>query len=139
MSIVYSGAEIYLPHGITIGDHSIIGSRAVLDGRRGLSIGNNVNMSSEVMIFTLQHDYNDPIFSAVGESVTIEDHVWIGPRAIILPGVTIGEGAVVWAGAVVTKNVEAYTLVGWVPAKKIASRNKNINYLLNTDGYIPFI
>lgn len=60
--------------------------------------------------------------------MVIGDYVWLGPRCMVLPGVTVGEGAVVAAGAVVTKNVEPYTLVGGVPAQKIAGRTKELNY-----------
>ena len=60
--------------------------------------------------------------------VKIEDYAWICSRAIILPNVTIGKGAVVASGAVVTKNVDAYTVVGGIPAKKIADRNTDLEY-----------
>jgi acetyltransferase-like isoleucine patch superfamily enzyme len=101
-------------------------------------IGRNVNLSSEVLIRTAQHDYQSPDFKTVFHPVKIEDYVWLGPRCIILPGVTVGEGAVVAAGAVVTKDVEPYTLVGGVPAKKIGERPKNLQYTLGK-GFLPFI
>ncbi|WP_461453691.1 acyltransferase [Mucilaginibacter sp.] len=104
----------------------------------GLTIGNNVNISTQVVIWTLHHDYNSPDFAQAGSPVIIEDYVWLCSRAIILPGVTIGEGAVVAAGAVVTKNVEPYTVVGGVPAKYIAKRNTNLNYDLG-NAIIPII
>jgi maltose O-acetyltransferase len=67
---------------------------------------------------------NDPLFREVLAPVTIADHVWIGSRAMILPGITVGEGAVVAAGAVVTRNVEPYTVVAGVPACPISTRSQ---------------
>jgi maltose O-acetyltransferase len=100
-----------------------------------LKIGNHVDIASDVMIYNSQHDMTAEHFAAVEsvvkEPVTIEDYVFIGPRAIILPGVTIGKGAVVAAGAVVTKSVEPFAIVGGVPAKQIGERqNKDLNYRL---------
>ena len=138
-AVIYGGAEIRRPEWIKIGKGSIIGNGAILDGRMGIYIGENVNMSSGVWIWTVQHDYKDPFFKDVGGKVEIGNNAWISCRVTILPGVKIGEGAVVAAGAVVTKDVEAFTVVGGVPAKKIGERPSDIQYLLS-DGYpIPFI
>jgi acetyltransferase-like isoleucine patch superfamily enzyme len=127
---LYTGCEIRNPKGIQIGKGTVIGNRCLLDGRRGIVIGEKVNISPEVFVWTLHHDYNDPGFVQIGDSVKIDNYAWICSRAIILPGVHIGEGAVVASGAVVTKDVEPYTVVGGIPAKKIAERNKNLNYNL---------
>ena len=117
------------PKGISIGNGSVVGFNVNLDGRKKLIIGENVTIATDVMIWSLHHDYNDMNFKAVGESVEICDYAWICSRAIILPGVKIGKGAVVAAGAVVVKDVEPYTVVGGVPAKKIAERNRNLDYV----------
>ncbi|AMR34648.1 acetyltransferase [Mucilaginibacter sp. PAMC 26640] len=135
---VYRGFEVRRPSKLIIGNSTVIGHNALLDARMGLTIGDNVNLSNEVMIWTLHHDYNDAGFAAVGSPVVIKDYVWLCSRAIILPGVTIGEGAVVAAGAVVTRDVAAYTVVGGVPAKKIADRNQFLNYNL-ADAILPVI
>ena len=127
-STLYGGFEIRSPWKLTIGSGTVIGHRASLDARRGLTIGKNVNVSSEVMIWTLQHDHRSSEFRSIGSPVKIGDYAWIGPRAIILPGVTIGEGAVVAAGAVVTTDVPAYVIVGGVPASRIAERVRNQTY-----------
>ena len=137
-AILYGGFEIRSPRKLTIGAGSCIGHRATLDARGGLTIGKNVNFSSEVMIWTAQHDWRDPKFGTVFEQVVIGDYVWLGPRCIILPGVTVGEGAVIAAGAVVTKDVEPYAMVGGVPAQKIAERSKGLNYN-PSEQPIPFI
>jgi maltose O-acetyltransferase len=130
-SSIHEGARFYNPANIEIGEDTIIGEFAVLDGREKLSIGNHVDIASEVMIYNAQHDINSHDFHAVSEPVTIHDYVFIGPRAIILPGVTIGKGAVIAAGAVVTKDVPESAVVGGVPAKIIAERQiKEFHYRL---------
>jgi acetyltransferase-like isoleucine patch superfamily enzyme len=130
-STIHTLARFYNPANIVIGKDTIIGEGAVLDGRDKLHIGDHVDFASEVMVYNAQHDVNDPGFKAIQEPVIIEDYVFIGPRAIILPGVTIGKGAVVAAGAVVTKNVAAFAIVGGVPAKVIGERNrKELQYRL---------
>jgi acetyltransferase-like isoleucine patch superfamily enzyme len=118
------------PGRIAIGDHTIINRRCTLDGRGGLNIGNNVSVSPEVMLITSNHLKDDPDFGVEDRAITIEDYAWIGSRATILPGVTIGSGAVVAAGAVVTKDVPPYTVVGGVPAKAIGERARNLRYQL---------
>ena len=124
-------ATFYTLGNIIIGEDTIIGEKATLDGRGKIIIGNHVDIASEVMIYTSQHDINSPQFAPISKPVKIEDYVFIGPRAILLPGVTIGEGAVVGAGAVVTKDVASYFVVGGVPAKAIGNRNlKKPHYLL---------
>lgn len=138
-AVVYGGAEVRRPEWIEIGDGSIVGNEAILDGRLGIRIGRNVNMSTGVWIWTVQHDYRDSGFADVGGPVVIKDHAWISCRVVILPGVTIGEGAVVGAGSVVTKDVEDFAVVGGVPAKRIGERPRNIKYDLGAGDHIPFI
>jgi maltose O-acetyltransferase len=110
--------------GVAIGRNSRINRNCTLDARNGLTIGDNVSISPEVMILGESHDYNDPGFRDLQPGpVTIEDYVWIGSRAIILPGVTVGRGAVVAAGSVVTKDVPPLTVVAGTPAKPVAVRD----------------
>jgi len=130
-STIHMGARFYDPRNIEIGQDSIIGEGVVLDGRDKLIIGNHVDIASEVMIYNSEHDINDPHFLAKKSSVFIDDYVFIGPRAIILPGVKIGKGAIVAASAVVTKDVPPFAIVGGVPAKIIGERRiKNLSYKL---------
>lgn len=130
-STIHMGLKLYNPFNIEIGEDSIVGEDSVLDGRSKLIIGNHVDIASEVMIYNAEHDVRDPSFRAICAPVVVEDYVFIGPRAIILPGVKIKKGAVVGAGAVVTKDVEAGLIVGGVPAKQIGERGvKDLNYRL---------
>ena len=116
---------------ISIGDHCHIGRMACLQSAHGkIRIGNHVLFGPYVSIHGGNHIYDkigvymtdvkkEP--NTDGE-VVIEDDVWVGANAIILKGVKIGEGAIVSAGAIVTKDVEPYSIVAGVPAKKIKMR-----------------
>lgn len=134
-STIHMGARFYNPSKIEIGEDSIIGEGVVLDGREKLKIGDHVDIASEVMVYNSEHNINTEHFAAVENvikaPVIIEDYVFIGPRAILLPGVTVRRGAIIGAGAVVTKNVEPFTIVGGVPAVKIGERKiKDLHYRL---------
>ena len=113
---------------IRIGDRSHIDVFSALHGQGGISIGNNCAIASGVVIYSQSNQYKDdnsldiidqPI---VFESVVIESGVWIGANATILPGIKIGCGAIVGAGALVNKNVTAYEIVAGVPARTIGKR-----------------
>jgi maltose O-acetyltransferase len=107
---------------IRVGARTWVNRRACLDLRGGLEIGDDVSISPEVMIITAAHDPASPRFEYVSSRVVIEDHVWIGSRATLMPGVRIGRGAVVAAGAVVTRDVAPLAIVGGVPARQIGVR-----------------
>jgi maltose O-acetyltransferase len=125
-STVHMFATFYNPFNIKIGHDTIIGEWAVLDGRAPLHIGNHVDIASNVMIYNAEHDIHSKDFTrARMEKVSIEDYVFIGPRAIILPGVTLGRGSVVAAGAVVVRDVPPLSIVGGVPAKEIGLREES--------------
>lgn len=128
---IHMGCKFFEPKGVIIGDDTKIGNNAFLDGRAPLIIGKHVDLASEVMIFNSEHDLDSPEFKAVNAQVRIGDYCFIGPRAIILPGIDIGKGAVVAAGAVVTKDVPDFKIAGGVPAVIIGERkNKKLNYRL---------
>lgn len=124
-------ARFYRPWNLRVGKNSIIGNDAMLDARNGITIGDNVSLSMGVWIWTMEHDPQDPYYRAKGGPVVIEDYAWVSCRAVILPNITIGKGAVVAAGAVVTKDVPPYAIVGGVPAKIIGTRTKDLRYTLN--------
>ena len=131
-AVIYGGFEIRAPWNISIGAGSIIGDNSILDGRNGIEIGENVNFSTGVNVWTEQHDPNDELFRCTkGGKVQIDNQAWISTRVIILPRVHVYTGAVVAAGAVVVKDCDAYGIYGGVPSKKIGERNKNIRYHFN--------
>jgi acetyltransferase-like isoleucine patch superfamily enzyme len=108
-----------------------------LNGRKfHIRTGKDVSIGPEAAILTLGHDPQSPDFADHGGDVIIRDRVWIAYRAIILPGVTIGEGAVVAAGAVVTQDIPPYEIVAGVPARSVGKRNREIRYQLQ---FAPFL
>lgn len=128
---IHMGAQFFDPSGIEIGEGTIIGQNAFLDGRAKLKIGNFTDIASDVMIYNSEHDINAEDFHAIEASVEIGDFVFVGPRVIILPGVKIGKGSVIAAGAVVTRDVSEYAIVGGVPAVVIGERKlKDLHYKL---------
>lgn len=130
-SFIHMRTRFFYPAGITIGEGTIIGDACFLDGRESLRIGNNVDIATGVMIYNSEHDVHSEDFRPTEGSVEIGDYAFIGPRAIILPGVKIGRGAIIAAGAVVTSNVKDFEIVGGVPAKPIGERkDKNPHYKL---------
>ncbi|HOF40792.1 MAG TPA: acyltransferase [Candidatus Hydrogenedentes bacterium] len=134
-SIIHMGAFIEKPRWIAIGDHTLINPNCILDGRSRLTIGNNVDIAMQVAIFTLGHDIRSEDYAPKGAPVTIDDRVAIFSRATILPGVHIGEGAVIGAGSVVTRDVEPYTIVVGNPARKIGERPRELSYSLDVARY----
>lgn len=120
---------------LQIGDNSHINRKCTLDARAGLQIGNNVSISHNVSIISGSHDYKSPKFDYCGAPIVLEDYAWIGINATILQGVTIGKGAVVSAGAVVTKDVAPFAVVGGIPATVITTRPQNLDYKCTEFAY----
>ncbi len=122
---------------IFLGDRTVINFGCLLDGRQhAIHIGADVSVGPEAAILTLGHDPQSPAFADRGAEVRIGDRVWIAYRAIIMPGVTIGEGAVVAAGAVVTRDVAPFTIVAGSPARQIGTRTSELDFRLH---YSPFL
>lgn len=110
--------------GIWIGSNSLIGEMNVLRGQGGIHIGDRVYTSPMCQLIAVNHVFDDPTVPFIDQGITaqgihVEDDVWIGSGAVVTDGVRIGRGAVIAAGAVVTKDVPAHTVVGGVPAKVI--------------------
>jgi len=122
MAAFHSGKQI------RIGDNSAIGVRANLSGR--ITIGRDVMMGKDVAMLTLNHNFNriDIPMNQQGfreeRPIIINDDVWIGDRVFILPGITVGKGAIIGACSVVTKDVPEYAIVGGNPGNIIRFRNK---------------
>lgn len=140
-SIIYFGAEIRGSYNLKIGRGAIIGDKAVLDARvGGIEIGENVQLGSFVKLWTDSHDMNDPYFRGTPGKrgpIKIGNRAWLGPNVTVIHSVTIGEGAVVAAGSVVTKDVEPFAIMGGIPAKKIGERSQNLCYEFS-GAYSPF-
>src|SRR5258708_3904099 len=97
-STLHMRVRVYNPGKVIIGEDTIIGERVVLDGRGDLTIGNHVDIATGAMIFNSEHDVHSDDFHPIELNNTVEDYVFIGPNAIILPGIKIGKGAVIAAG-----------------------------------------
>jgi acetyltransferase-like isoleucine patch superfamily enzyme len=119
---------------ITIGTRTVINRHCYLDGRGELTIGANCSVSPEVYILTATHDPQSPRFRPIMKQTRIGDHVWIGARALLLPGIVVGDRAIVGAGAVVTRDVEPGSIVAGNPARVIGHRGCTIDYSLS---YFP--
>lgn len=127
-STIFMGAWFDTIKQFKIGKNSVINQKCRLDNRGSIAIGDNVSISSEVCILTADHDLQSYDLKGRCRPVNIEDYVFIGTRAMILPGVTLGKGSAIAAGAVVTKNVSPFTIVAGVPAKPIGKRQTNLQY-----------
>lgn len=120
---------------VEIGENSHINRGCLLDARGTIKIGNNVSVSHNVNIVTGGHVVQSKHFNGQYTPITIDDYAWLGIGCTILQNVHIGKGAVVCAGAVVTKDVPDYAIYAGVPAKKIGERNKDLDYICK--GYEP--
>lgn len=121
---------------IVIGKNTVIGRNCYLGGSgETLTIKNNVSITAQTYIFCSTHRKDSPTFEGVSRSVTIEDYAWVGARAMILPGVTIGKGAVVGAASTVTKSVPDFCVYAGSPAKEIGKRSKDLSYTLRFSPY----
>ncbi len=127
-SSVHWCLRAYRPAGIRIGRHSTIGDHVFLDGRAGIRIGDNVTIGGSVSIYTAEHDPQSPTFAVSSAPVVIHDQCYVASHSVVLPGVTIGRGAVVAAGAVVVRDVEPFTIVGGVPARPLGHRTTDLRY-----------
>jgi acetyltransferase-like isoleucine patch superfamily enzyme len=128
-TVILGKTEIYGISGLHIGAGSQVNRGCLLDGRGGLRIGRHVAIAERVCIFTGVHDLDDE-FRNRYIPVRIGDRALINARALIVPGVTLGEGAVVGAQAVVTRDVEPWTVVAGSPARVIKERRPDQTYTL---------
>lgn len=136
-TICNMGLYCFLPQNIKIGTYTHINRNCFIDGRGSCYIGNNVSISYNVSIITGSHNVNSKNFAVEFLPIRIEDYVWIGANATILHNTHIGKGAVICAGAIVTKDVPPYAIVGGVPAKIIAYRTQELDYKCQWE--LPFV
>ncbi len=111
------GTKVTSPHKVVLGQDILVSHEGWLQASGGLTVGSRVMMGPRVMLLTANHDLLTRVTQTA--PIVIEDDVWIGAGATVLPGVTVGQGSVVAAGAVVTKNVPPFCVVGGVPARVI--------------------
>ena len=130
-SFIFMDAWFDCKCGFSMGKNSVINQRCRLDNRGGIQIGENASISSDVIILTADHDPASKTFAGRTRKVIIEDYVFVGTRALILPGVKVGKGAVIAAGSVVSKNVPEYAIVAGCPAKEISTRSRELDYQTN--------
>ncbi len=115
--------------GIKIGHNCFIGEFNVMRGQGGISIGNNVYTGPMVQIVAVNHVYSDPhkLIREQGitaQGITIEDDVWLGANAVVVDGVSIGQGSIIGAGAVVTTDIPPYSIAVGIPAKVVKDRRR---------------
>lgn len=127
-TVICRRVDVLFPKGLNISNNVAIGWFVDLDARGGINIGHDTNISSHTKFITGSHNIDDPKFKASFLPINIGHHCWIGTGAIILQGVTIGDGAVVAAGAVVTKDIPPNEVWGGIPAKFIRKRNPEYDY-----------
>ncbi len=118
---------------LQMGKYSHINRGCLIDARGKIIIGDNVSISHNVNVVTGSHDAYSPNFIGVFKPIIIKDYAWLGVGCTILQGVTIGKGAVIAAGATVTKDVGDYEIFAGTPAKKIGTRPQNLDY--HCDGW----
>ena len=120
--VVKSNCEIWQPWNLEIGDYVALSERVICYTVDRIKIGSQTTVSREAFLCCAGHDIASPIMELTYAPIIIGANCWVAGRAIVMPGVSIGDGAVVAAGAVVTKNVEPWTVVGGNPAKFIKKR-----------------
>ena len=134
-SIICGGSILRCPSRLVVGENSIIGDQCEIDARGNVTIGKNCNLSSEVHIWTGQHDSKGIYFEYISKPVVINDRCWVSSNTIILPGVTMGEGAVLAAGAVLTTDAEPFGIYAGIPAKKIGERPHELKYVFDSNHW----
>jgi putative colanic acid biosynthesis acetyltransferase WcaF len=131
--VVFAGTTVLGADRLSIGARTNIGWRCVLDARGGLSIGADTVIASDTQLISGRHDVDDDDFVASFDPITIGDHCWLATRSLVIGGITVGRGAVVAAGAVVTRDVDEMTVVAGVPAQVIRKRTGKLDYRIDYD------
>lgn len=138
-AMIWCGARINYPARVSIGRNSIVGPSMVLLSQGGIRIGENVNISGFGFIISQGHDVHSPRLATTLAEVVIGDHAWLATNVTVLPGVRIGAGAVVAAGAVVTRDVDDDVVVGGVPARPIGTREPRRDYQTRDDRGLKWL
>jgi len=138
-SIVSPGFKINFPDNLEIGDYVYIGPNSFFSSFGKILIKRGSIIGPNLIIHTANHNYENNIQAIpydkglIIKDVTIEENVWIGDRVIIVPGVNIGEGAIIAAGSVVVKDIPPFSIAGGNPAKVIRDRSNKEDYFKNKE------
>ena len=127
-TFLFGGSEFLAPQNLVMEGNAHVGRHCQIDSRGGIHIGRNVVIASHCLLITADHDPQDPDFPGRLGPIEIGDRAWLGSRVTVLRGVTIGEGAVLAAGAVATEDVEPWTVAGGVPARSLGTRSSDQRY-----------
>ncbi len=134
-SCIHIGVKMLMPHRISIGDNCIVGESCFFDGRMFLEINNNINFSTGVTIWTMQHDAYSSFFDIEGGPVVVNDNVWLSFKATVLPNIVVAKNCVVGAHSLLTKSTNEEGIYFGIPAKEVRKRNTEIRYKLSPMGF----
>lgn len=123
---IYGSTRVWYPPNLSMGEYSVMGWDTICYCQGRVSLGDFANVAQRVHLCAGTHDIDDANFQLVIKPITIERHGWVAADAFVGPGVTIGEGAVIGARAVIFKDVEPWTVYIGNPASKIKSRQRNV-------------
>lgn len=128
---IQMGVKVRRPRSIVIGSNTNIHPDCFLDGLATLTIGDNVDIGDQVCLYCGGHDVQSPDYEPIKTPIIIENYACVFARAMLIKGGRVGEGAVIAAGSIVTKEVPPYTIVGGNPARKLGERTHDLRYNLN--------
>jgi acetyltransferase-like isoleucine patch superfamily enzyme len=128
-----SGIRFMALSNFSIGDNSVINRNCLIDNRKNIIIGSNVSIAEGVKIFTMGHDVDDVEFALKGTPVIIGNYVCIFAYSMLMPGVVLGDGVVVYPGSIVTHDFECLSVIAGIPAKFLRLRNCSLNYELDAN------
>jgi putative colanic acid biosynthesis acetyltransferase WcaF len=129
-TIIFRGTTVFGGPELHLGERVQVGFRVVLDARGGITVGDDVNISSDSQLLTARHAVHSPEFEREVASIVLEDHVWVATRAMVLAGVRLGSGAVLAAGGVATRDIPGGAIAAGVPARVIGPRHSDLSYRL---------
>ena len=115
-AVIKPGVRVKYPWHLTVGDHAWLGEDCWIDNLTSVRIGRNACLSQGCYLCTGNHDWSDPAFGLIVQSIAVGDGAWVGARAVIAPGISLGECAIAAAGSVVRKSIPAYEIHGGNPA-----------------------
>ena len=132
-AVVHQGVRLMARGRLSVGEGSVVNRGTLIDNRSSVAIGRHVSIAHDCRIYTTGHDHQAPDFGIRTEPVQLEDHAVLYAGAVVMPGVSVGRGAVVLPFSVVTRDVPAMAVVGGVPANQRGTRTAELNYRLDYD------